>query len=244
MGRLVVITSGKGGVGKSTVAVGLAGALCLENKKVLLVDADEGLRCLDLMLSLSDSLVFDLGDILDENVVVFDAIHKVNSVPGLSFIAAPLSYGKVDGKKLAELTVRLKLDYDYVILDCPAGVDKKYIKHLDSSAEFIVVTNTDAVSVRDACEMSYSITECGYDNIRLIINRFVKKNVLTIHKNIDSIIDESGVRLLGIVPEDKQVQIAAADGKMIKFGRAAMAFQRIAARIEGADIQLPKAIKI
>ncbi len=243
VGRLSVITSGKGGVGKSTVAVGLAAAVACNGRSVLLVDADEGIRCLDLLLGVSGELVFDLGDVLSGAVELQKAVYPVKGT-GISLLAAPRQSNVIRGEQLGELLLQASEQYDHVILDCPAGLDHKYYHALPAFAQLLVVCNADRVSVRDAAAavellQGYSL-QAGF-----ILNRFLPKgaggNQMV---NIDDLIDTVGARLFGVIPEDRHVPVAASKGVPLVAGRAAMALGRVAARLYGQSIPLPNVRKL
>ncbi len=240
MGKLLVIGSGKGGVGKSTVAVGLAVSLNNSGKKVLLIDADEGLRCLDLMLSVTEKLIFDLSDVLNDDALTDSAIYSVSGTDGLYLLPAPTAEGMIDKQKAAERISLFTEIYDYVIVDCSAGYNEELCESFKSDTEFLLVANTDAVSVRDVYYVGQMLTGHGFKNLSMVINCFQKNEVGKFKVNIDNIIDETYIKLLGIVPFDKSVKEASFKGKPIRYGKAAMAFQRIAARVDGADVPLPK----
>lgn len=240
MGKLIVISSGKGGVGKSTVAVGLATALNNGGKKVLLIDADEGLRCLDLMLSVTDKLVFDLSDLLKDNSLIESAIYPVENTEGLYLLPAPAAEGQTNKALMASQIELFTEAYDYVILDCSAGYNEELCSKFSNSAKFILVANTDAVSTRDVYFVGEMLRKYNLTDLCLVVNCFKKSEVKKFSINIDNIIDQTFIKLLGIVPFDNSVKEAAHKGKPIKYGKAAMAFQRIAARIDGEEILLPK----
>lgn len=244
MGKLIVISSGKGGVGKSTVAVGLATALNNGGKKVLLIDADEGLRCLDLMLSVTDKLVFDLSDILEDDSLIDSAIYPVKNMNGLFLLPAPATEGTTNKEKMAAQIELFTDVYDYVIVDCSAGYNEELCSFFSNKAIFILVSLTDAVSTRDVYFVGEMLRKYKLSNLYMIVNCFKKSEVKKFKINIDKMIDETAVKLLGIVPFDNQVKVAAHRGKPIKLGRAAKALHRIAARIDGADIPLPKVTDI
>ncbi len=238
MGRLLVVSSGKGGVGKSTVAVGIATALSNSGKKTLLVDLDEGLRCLDLMLSVTDRLVFDISDALRDFSVIDKSIYRVPDTSHLWLMAAPSAVRTIDGELLSRFALEISRRFDFVIFDCPAGLEAKYYAGMPAFAEHLVVCNTDKVCVRDAFEMATALVGYGRST-RLVINRFIKNRITRkYHQNIDSIIDTSGLQLLGVVPEDIYVMYSAAKEVPIQVGPAAMAFHRIAARLCGRTVPL------
>ncbi len=238
MGRLLVVSSGKGGVGKSTVAVGIATALSNSGKETLLVDLDEGLRCLDLMLSVTDRLVFDISDALRDFSDIDKSIYRVPNTEHLWLMAAPSTVSSIDGEILSRFAMEISRRFDFVIFDCPAGLEAKYYAGMPDFAEHIVVCNTDKVCVRDAFEMAEALAGYGRST-RLVINRFIKNRITRkYHQNIDSIIDSSGLQLLGVIPEDIYIMYAAAKEVPIQVGPAAMAFHRVAARLCGRTVPL------
>lgn len=241
MKRILGIVSGKGGVGKSTCALGLGVALCRQGKSVLLIDLDVGLRCLDIMTRVDDRLVFDLSDVL-EGKALQEAVLPVPDCNGLSLLAAPKLATAIDGKRLAEMLL-LANEYDYIILDFPAGTDFPYIADIADITDFIVVTNADAVSVRDSAEMSDILRNFGTD-CRLIINKYTVPLVKCgVYGGIDDIIDRSQLRLLGIVPYDEDsIRKPFAVFKRKNFKQKALG--RIALRITGQSVRLPKHKKI
>ncbi len=234
MGRLLVISSGKGGVGKSTAAVGLGTALCDAGLRVLLVDLDEGLRCLDLMLSVTDRLVFDIGDALADPAMLDRCVYPVPGAEELFLMAAPRRRAIKPGA-LRVLAGEVTRRYDFTIFDCPAGLPYRFYAEFPSFAEHIIVCNTDKVCVRDARETAEAVG----DGAKLLINRFVKRRVTRrLHGNIDEVIDGAGARLVGVVPEDVNAVYAAARGEPLRTGPAAMAFHRVAARLCGFQLPL------
>ena len=235
MGKTIVLISSKGGSGKSTVAVGLAAAFSREGKSVLLIDADEGARCLDSMLSVDIDTVFDLSDVLSGNADVDSAKLSVPNLPYVWVIPSPLSGEPIDLSALYALTEQVKADYDYVIVDLKGQLPADRLKSLPKTAQFISVVTTDKIAVRNTGLLNSALIADGI-HTRLIINRFKPKGVDGRYVNIDNIIDNSSAQLLGIVPEDKNV--SATEGPML-FGTAAAAIFRIASRIEGNHVPLP-----
>ncbi len=239
MGKITVILSGKGGVGKSTVSVGLASSFCTEGKKVLLVDADEGLRCLDLMLNVSDRLVFDSYDVSVDSSDIGAAVTKVDMAEGLYLLAAPAKRGLIDKKRFADIIISLADSFDELIVDSPAGTDMELYTYLPDSARYIIVANTDVVSSRAAVEISNLLDEIDVGDSMLIINRFEVKKAKSDKFNFDTIADETGIRLIGAVPEDAEVRNALNEKRVLTFGRAAAAFFRITARLAGRNVPFP-----
>jgi len=237
------VTSGKGGVGKSTVSVGLALSFASKGKKVLLIDMDEGLRCLDLMLSIDKTAVFDLSDVLS-GTPVSDAVYPSPLAQNLFLIPAPGDIGSIQADKLTVLTETLVADYDILIFDFPAGVDFSLYGCLPQDTLYITVAVPDPVSVRDAAQVSTRLGSMGLMS-RLIINRFeLSGSRKYAQKNIDSIIDTASIRLLGLVPESEELKMFSLIHKISRKGKAAAAFDRIVRRLLGENILLPKLKKI
>jgi septum site-determining protein MinD len=239
MGKILAITSGKGGVGKSSVAVCLATAFARMGKKTLLVDMDEGLRCLDLMLGIDDATVLDLSDVLSGKDID-DACYPTPLADNLFLIPAPLKFGTIDGDAFENFSSKASYLYDIVIFDFSAGLDFSLYKRLPKTALFLTVCVPDPVSIRDAAAVSRSLFENDL-NARLIINRFVysqcKKHTF---KNIDNIIDSAELRLLGIVPEDDDLRVISLTHKLKKRNPAYLACLRIAKRLLGEGNLLPR----
>jgi len=246
MGRLIAVTSGKGGAGKSSVSVHLAAALSEMSNKVLIVDLDAGMRCLDIMLGVSDLLLFDLNDVLSGDKSLEESIIDVPSGKGnLHFLAAPLK-GKINPSQLGEFVAAACSAYDFVVLDFPAGTVDELYSALPRYCEALVVCNADTVSLRDAAIMGADIGELGFMSIRLILNRVSFENMRRgITANIDEVIDGSGIRLMGVVPQSMDIYMSCCSGQALnKKCRAAKAFNRIAKRVMGYDIPLTSYKKI
>ena len=240
---VLAVTSGKGGVGKSTVSVGLAFAFANSGKNVLLVDMDEGLRCLDLMLDIDKTAVFDLADILS-GTDIMDAVYPSPLKENLFLIPAPSDIGMIDAFEFSKLASRLEKMYDTVIFDFPAGVDFTFYSCLPKNTLYITVAVPDPVSVRDAGAVSVKLSEMNLDS-RLIINRFELTGSRKYRqKNIDDIIDTASIRLLGLVPESEELKMFSLTHKISRKSRALAAFNRIARRLMGENILLPKLKKI
>ena len=236
LGKTVVLVSSKGGSGKSTVAVGLATAFSREGKSVLLIDADEGARCLDFMLSVDKDTVFDLSDVLNGNAEIENAKLKVPFLDNVWVIPSPLSGEPIDLAALGELTQSLKEEYDYVIVDTKGQLPAERFQGFTKNAQFISVVTTDRIAVRNTGALNSRLVSYGF-NPRLIINRFAIRNADGGYNNIDDIIDSASARLLGIIPEDRNI---GTNKNGLLFGTASAAVFRIASRIEGRETPLPK----
>lgn len=239
MGRLIAVTSGKGGVGKSSVSVNLATTLGEMGNSVLLVDLDAGMRCLDIMLGLTDKLLFDLGDVLLGDKELDDAILTDDKKKGLSFLAAPLK-DKIDPAKLGDFAGKACLKFDFVIFDFPAGVVDELYAALPRYTEALVVCNADAVSLRDAAIIGQDLTALRLMSVRLVLNRVSFETMRRgITANIDQVIDQSGIRLMGVIPQSMDIYLSCCSGEPLnKKSRSAKAFDRLAKRIMGYDIPL------
>jgi len=240
MGRILATTSGKGGVGKSTTAVGLAMAFCKMGQNVLLVDMDRGLGCIDLMLGMDESAIMNLDDVLN-GTPVEDAAYTCKE-ENLKLITAPKNAVEHNAfKQFAKDAARL---FDIVIFDFPAGLEFELYTLLPATTLFLTVAIPEPVSVRDAAAVSFRLYELGLKS-RLIINRFSLKRVKqSKQKSIDGIIDSAELRLLGLIPESKELNRLSLKHTIKKRCGGMQALLRIAARLCDEDIPLPNPKKI
>jgi septum site-determining protein MinD len=241
-GRILLIASGKGGAGKSTFTVNCGTALAQRGHKVLLVDADIGLRSLDLMLAVSDRVVFDIGDVLEgrcepgKAIIVTDC-HNLHLLPASQNICEDMK----DSAIISKLYMGLAEYYDYVFIDSPAGIGETVTAPASAADCTIVVATADSVCIRDAEHLSQVLRARGAKDLRLVLNRIepklIRKKVMP---DLDSAIDGATIQLLGVIPEDKHVFMAAAVGKPVTVLRrgAGQAFRNIAARLDGDNVPL------
>lgn len=240
MSKVIVITSGKGGVGKTTIAARLGIAFCELQKSTLLIELDVGLRGLDIMLGVEDKVVFDLADLLNGQCDLSQAITHIDS-NGLNLISAPADVTKVlDFEKIIEFIQKVKTQFDYVIVDAPAGIGvslslAEYIGDL-----FLVVTTLDNICKRDCARLVSLLNHHSDGEIRLIINKIDKKILKKQKiKDLDEVIDQIGARLIGAIPSDDNILIAASSGDIeIDDKLINEIFISIAKRIEGKHISL------
>lgn len=241
MGRLFAVASGKGGVGKSTVAVQLASALGRAGRQVLLVDGDMGMRCLDLMLGLTDSLAFDLSDVLSGSCTEQEVILTSKAF-GVSLLPAPLN-GVAGLHGFKPLLARLTGIYDFVILDLPAG-PLNAADLLPRFCEGLVVSNPGMIPMRDAEKTVQAFQNHGVPEVRLVLNRVTKAELKKGQPgNLDDAIDYCGAQLIALIPESRAVYCSTLLGQpLAKNCRAAKAFDRFAARVMGHDVALTRRV--
>lgn len=242
MGKVTVITSGKGGTGKSTVTAGLGAALVRRGNRVLLIDCDAGMRGIDLMLGVSGELVFDIADIINGNCPPASAIYPCKTVPELYILPAPQNVrDEISPSIMKQLTKVLTRYYDHILIDCPAGIGAGFAAAVAPANQAILVANTEPLSLRGCDKVRQKLRQCSVTNIRLIINKFNEKKFrrMDAFPDLDAVIDEAGARLIGIVPEDNEASAVSQKGMPIEGKlKSAAAFDRIAARFDGKYIPL------
>lgn len=241
MGKIIVLISSKGGCGKSTVAVMLSTAFSLAGKSVLVIDADEGARCLDTLLSIDNQTVFDLSDVLTKEIETEKALISVPTLQNVSVIPSPLNSELIDFAKFSEYLKEIANGYDYVIVDTKGQQAAERIAGLPKEATFVAVVTPDEIAIKNTGVLSAWLSKHDI-SCRLLVNRFKKKGRNKKYNNVDNIIDTCGARLLGIVPEDESIGVNSTGP--IAFGIAAKAINRIAARLDGEKVPLPAINKI
>lgn len=244
MGEVIVITSGKGGVGKTTTTVNVGCALADAGKKVILLDADIGLRNLDVVMGLDDKVVYDFLDVIEGRCHLRQAVIEDKRNKNLYMLAASQTRDKndIELSKMQKLCAELAGQYDYVIIDCPAGIEQGFKNAVLSAKWAIVVATPEHSSIRDADRILGRLEEEGMEKIKLLINR-VRPSLVRRGQapGADEIIEILATELVGIVPDDEEIiicankgEIAAAKGR----GKAAAAYKNIAARIMGETVAL------
>ena len=238
MGELIAIVSGKGGTGKTTLCAGIAEALAQSGQKVLCIDCDVGLRNLDIALGLSS-----LGALSFTEASQY-GLDKATAHPdfeSLRFLTAPMNCGAgaVDQEAFGKLLMEARAQFHYVLLDAPAGIEAGFQLAARYADRIVVVTGSDPASVRDAARAGQLLQRMGKNNVRIIVNRINLQMVKAMKLTVDDIMDRAGLPLLGIVPEDPEVVLAAVYEKaLLKHTRrgAAAACRRIAQRIQGRKV--------
>ncbi|NLP48450.1 MAG: septum site-determining protein MinD [Clostridiales bacterium] len=238
MAKKIVVASGKGGVGKSTLTTGISSQIAAAGKSVLVIDGDIGLRSLDLMFGLRDRVLFDWGDIILGHCEIRQAILKAK---GLDLLAAPLKPNDVFTRNNFRSLIK-ELDdlYDYIFIDASAGITNGFRLAVGVGDLGLLVATPDDVSVRSAGIAAQEMLALGISEPRLLINRLKKRDVKKGRfLNIDEVIDSTGVQLIGVVPEDADLAFCATTGRpFVPSNPGARAFERIAARLLGKNIPL------
>lgn len=243
-GRVIVITSGKGGVGKTTTTANLGSALAMLGRRVVMVDTDIGLRNLDVVMGLENRIVFDIVDVVSGGCKLKQALIKDKRFEGLYLLPAAQTKEKtaVSPHQMKSLCSELRKDFDFVLVDCPAGIEQGFKNAIAGADEAIVVATPEVSSVRDADRIIGLLEAAGIRNNQLIINRIrprmVKKGDMM---DMDDIIEILSIGLIGIVPEDESIIVSTNKGEPAVTdpqSRAGEAYKRIARRLNGEDIPL------
>ncbi|MGF1478131.1 MAG: septum site-determining protein MinD [Cyanophyceae cyanobacterium] len=243
MSRIIVVTSGKGGVGKTTVTANLGTAIARLGRKVVLVDADFGLRNLDLLLGLENRVVYTAVDVVEGECSLEKALVKDKRQPGLALLPAAQTRNKeaVTPEQMKKLVTSLAQDHDYVLVDCPAGIEMGFRNAISAAQEAIIVTTPEVAAVRDADRVVGLLETENLKSIRLIVNR-VRPEMIQLNEmlSIEDMLDLLVVPLLGIIPDDERVIVSSNRGEPLvldsKPSLPAVAFNNIARRLEGHEV--------
>ncbi|UZW12679.1 septum site-determining protein MinD [Clostridium pasteurianum] len=242
MGEAIVITSGKGGVGKTTTTANIGTSLAAMGKKVVMVDGDTGLRNLDVLMGLENRIVFTLLDVVEENCRLKQALIRDKRYENLFLLPTAQTRDKndVNAEQMLNLINELKSEYDYILIDCPAGIEQGFENAVIGADRAIVVVNPEVTSVRDADRVIGKLDARGLDDHKLIINRIdadmVKQGDML---GINDIIDNLAIKLIGVVPNDRDITISTNRGEPIVLNnnsKAGHAFSDIARRIIGEEV--------
>ncbi len=243
MGELIAVLSGKGGTGKTTVCAGIATALAASGETVLCIDCDIGLRNLDISLGLSDCGALSFLEVAEGGYSLSQAARHPQ-YPTLAFLTAPVNCKSEDisPDAFGQLLQQARKEYRYVCLDAPAGIDAGFQLCAQFADRVILVTGADPAAVRDAARAGELLERMGKKNVRLVVNRVNEKMYRAVKLTVDDVMDRAGLPLLGIVPEDANVILAASFEKpLLRYTKkgAAAACRRIAKRIQGLPVAIP-----
>nr|WP_307990199.1 septum site-determining protein MinD [uncultured Niameybacter sp.] len=242
MSEVIVVTSGKGGVGKTTTSANIGTALNLLGKKVVLLDADIGLRNLDVVMGLENRIVYDLVDVVEGRCRTKQALIKDKRYDGLFLLPAAQTRDKdaVSPEQMKKLCTSLKEEFDYIIVDCPAGIEQGFKNAVAGADRAIVVTTPEVSAVRDADRIIGLLEANGVSNTQLIINR-VRMNMVKRGDMMamDDVVEILAIDLIGVVPDDENIVITTNKGEPAvsdKNSLAGKAFRNVAQRIEGEEV--------
>ena len=238
MGELIAVASGKGGTGKTSFTAAVSTAIAQSGKRVLCIDCDVGLRNLDISLGLSDQCALSFLDVCEGGYRLADAaVHP--AFRSLRFLTAPMNRPpeKIDPLQFGAFLHAARQSFDYIFLDAPAGLDAGFKLAAAYADRCILVTGPGPADLRDAVAAAQSLELMGKENIRLVVNRVRPRLFKAMDLTIDDMMDTAGLPLLGIVPEDASVTLAATfNHPLLTYkprSSAARACTRIARRIMG-----------
>jgi len=249
-GKTIVVTSGKGGVGKTTTVANIGTALAKRKYSVVMIDADIGLRNLDVVMGLENRIVYNLVDIIEGKCRKQQAMIRDRKFANLFIIPAAQTREKtaVKPEQMKELCAELAAEFDYVFIDCPAGIEQGFKNAIAGAETAVVVTTPEVSAIRDADRVIGLLEADSLKDIHLIINRLnhrmVKKGDMMSTEDIISLL---AVPLLGVVPESDEVVVSTNRGTPLALDRgskAGLAFQQIAARLNGENVPLDTAQKV
>ncbi len=242
MSEVIVITSGKGGVGKTTATANIGTGLAMLGKKVVLLDGDIGLRNLDVVMGLENRIVYNLVDVIEENCRLKQALIRDKKNPGLYLLPAAQTKDKdaVTPEQMKDLTNMLREEFDYVIVDCPAGIEQGFKNAIAGADRAIVVTTPEVSAVRDADRIIGLLEANDLRHPKLIVNRIRKDMVKRGDMmSSDDVLDILAVDLIGIIPDDEKIVISTNNGEPLVANQAVPTgkyFMDICKRITGEDV--------
>ncbi len=244
MAQVLAVISGKGGTGKTSLCAGIASCLAMEGQRVLCIDLDVGLRDLDIALGMADTAVLPFTAVMRGEY----ALHHATAHPtiqGLRLLTAPVteSPSSIDPETFGALIEQARADYDWVLLDAPAGVGTMFRLALRFADEAALVALADPASQRDAARTAQLLLQQRRIPARIIVNRAIVRLFAKMRATVDDVMDGVGLPLLGVVPEDAAVTLAAAEGKPLvqyTYHGAALACLHIAKRLCGQRVPIMK----
>ncbi len=244
MGEVIVITSGKGGVGKTTTSANIGTGLASNGAKVVMIDADIGLRNLDVVLGLENRIVYDIVDVVDKNCRLKQALIKDKKLENLFLLPAAQTKDKdaISPQQMQELCNELKAEFDYIIIDCPAGIEQGFKNAIAGADRAIVVTNPEVSSVRDADRIIGLLEANELNNPKLVLNRIrpdmVKRGDMMA---IEDVTDILSIDVIGVVPDDESIVVSTNRGEpavLDNNSKAGEAFRNITRRIMGEEVPI------
>lgn len=246
MAKVYVVTSGKGGVGKTTTTANLGAGLALKGNKVLLIDTDIGLRNLDVVIGLENRIVYDLVDVIEGKCRIAQALIKDKRCSNLCLLPAAQIRDKndINGEQMKTLIDALRNDFDYIIIDCPAGIEQGFRNAIVAADEALVVVTPEVSAVRDADRIIGLLEANEINEIKLVVNRMrmemVKEGNMM---SVQDIVDILAKDVLGVVPDDESIVISTNKGEPLIFkgnSLASKAYRNMIQRILGKEVPFLK----
>ena len=243
MSEVIVITSGKGGVGKTTTTANVGTGLAMLNKKVVMIDTDIGLRNLDVVLGLENRIVYNLVDVVEEKCRLKQALIKHKKYDNLFLLPSAQTRDKdsVTPEQMKNLVDELRAEFDYILLDCPAGIEQGFRNAIAGADRALVVTTPEVSAIRDADRIVGLLEANDLRKIDLILNRLrvdmVKRGDML---SVDDVCDILSINLIGVVPDDEHIVISTNQGEPLVGSNcpAGKAYDSICKRILGEDVPL------
>ena len=241
MGEVIVVTSGKGGVGKTTTTANVGTGLAKLDKKVVLIDTDIGLRNLDVVMGLENRIVYNLVDVIEGNCKIKQALIKDKRYPNLYLLPSAQTRDKsaVKPEEMKQLCDQLKSEFDYIIIDCPAGIEQGFRNAIAGADRALVVTTPEVSAVRDADRIVGLLEANEMKKTQLSVNR-LRVDMVARGDMMSSqdVVDILAIDLIGIVPDDENIVISTNNGEPLVGGDslAGQAYMNICKRIAGEDV--------
>ena len=241
MSEVIVITSGKGGVGKTTTTANIGTGLAKAGKNVVMIDTDIGLRNLDVVMGLENRIVYNLVDVIEGNCRIKQAMIKDKRYSNLFLLPSAQTRDKtsVTPEQMKNLVEELRSEFDYIILDCPAGIEQGFKNAIAGADRAIIVTTPEVSAIRDADRIIGLLQANDLKKIDLIVNRIrmdmVKRGDMM---SVDDVLDILAIDLLGVVPDDESIVVATNEGEPLvgDDSDAGKAYMNICKRLMGEDV--------
>lgn len=241
--QVIVVTSGKGGVGKTTTVANVSTVLAKMGYRVVAIDLDIGLKKLDLILGLENRVIYDIVQVIEGECSIKQALVKDKRFPALYMLPAAQTRNKdeITAEQVQWVCNELKKDFDFIFLDCPAGIEQGFRNAIAAADRAIVVTNPEVSAVRDADRITGMLESAQFKDIKLVINRIRPEMVKSGDMlSVDDLMEHLCIDLIGVIPEDKDVVISTNKGEPMVISNerstASIAFNNIALRLTGEDV--------